>query len=52
MMLIVNGAYRGTRAVLQEIKEEQFAVVLRLEESFAKGRILCLPYEDACKLKQ
>ncbi|VDK70699.1 unnamed protein product, partial [Onchocerca ochengi] len=51
-MLIVNGAYRGMKAELQAIKEEDFAVVLRLEESFAKGRILCLPYEDVCKLKQ
>lgn len=51
-MLIVNGAYRGTKAVLQAIEEKKFAVVLRLDESLAKGRVLCLPYEDACKLKQ
>ncbi|VIO88028.1 Uncharacterized protein BM_BM6739 [Brugia malayi] len=51
-MLIVNGAYRGTKAVLQAIEEKKFAVVLRLDESLAKGRILRLPYEDACKIKQ
>uniref|UniRef100_A0A0R3RFP4 Kin17_mid domain-containing protein n=1 Tax=Elaeophora elaphi TaxID=1147741 RepID=A0A0R3RFP4_9BILA len=51
-MLIVNGAYRGTKAILQAIKEKEFAVVLRLDESVVKGRVVCLPYEDACKLKQ
>ncbi|CAG9539421.1 unnamed protein product [Cercopithifilaria johnstoni] len=51
-MLVVNGAYRGTKAVLQAIEEKKFAVILRLDESLAKGRVLCLPYEDACKLKQ
>ncbi|MCP9257749.1 Peptidyl-prolyl cis-trans isomerase NIMA-interacting 4 [Dirofilaria immitis] len=50
-MLVVNGAYRGTKAVLQAIEEKKFSVVLRLDESFANGRVLCLPYEDACKLK-
>ncbi|KAM3729211.1 DNA/RNA-binding protein [Dirofilaria immitis] len=49
-MLVVNGAYRGTKAVLQAIEEKKFSVVLRLDESFANGRVLCLPYEDACKL--
>ncbi|EFO20074.1 KIN protein [Loa loa] len=51
-MLVVNGAYRGTKAVLQAIEEKKFAVVLRLDEGLAKGRVLCLPYEDVCKLKQ
>lgn len=51
-MLIVNGAYRGTKAVLEAIEETKFAVVLRLDEGFAKGRVVTLPYEDASKLKQ
>lgn len=51
-MLIINGAYRGTKAVLQAIEEKKFSVILRLDESLAKGRILCLPYEDASKIKQ
>ncbi|KAL3989256.1 Domain of Kin17 curved DNA-binding family protein [Acanthocheilonema viteae] len=51
-MLVVNGAYRGTKAVLQAIEEKKFAVILRLDESLAKGRVLRLPYEDVCKLKQ
>lgn len=51
-MLIVNGAYRGTKAVLEAIEETKFAVVLRLDEGFAKGRVVTLPYEDASKFKQ
>uniref|UniRef100_A0A915PYB3 DNA/RNA-binding protein Kin17 WH-like domain-containing protein n=1 Tax=Setaria digitata TaxID=48799 RepID=A0A915PYB3_9BILA len=51
-ILVVNGAYRGTKAVLKAIEEEKFSVVLRLDETLAKGRVLCLPYEDVCKLKQ
>lgn len=51
-MLVINGAYRGTKAVLQAIEEKKFAVVLRLDEGLAKGRVLRLPYEDVCKLKK
>lgn len=51
-MLIVNGAYRNTKAILIEIKEEKFSVVLRIDEGFAKGRIVTLPYEDACKYNE
>ncbi|MFH4978257.1 hypothetical protein AB6A40_004966 [Gnathostoma spinigerum] len=49
-MLIVNGAYRNTRAVLEKIDEPNFSVILRLIEGFARDRVVCVPYEDASKL--
>ena len=32
MVLIVNGAYRGTKAVLQSINTEKFSVTVKLAE--------------------
>lgn len=49
-MLIVNGAYRGTKATLLEIKEEDFSVVLKLKEGLRHGREVTVPYEYASKL--
>lgn len=51
-MLIVNGAYRGLKAVLEAIEESNFAVRLRIVEGLTKGRIISVPYEDACKLSE
>ncbi|VDM98741.1 unnamed protein product [Thelazia callipaeda] len=51
-MLVVNGAYRGTKAILQAIKEDEFSLVLLLNEGCAKGRVISLPYEDASKLER
>lgn len=49
-MLIVNGAYKGTKAVLLEIREKNFAVVLKLKEGLRQGREVTVAYEDASKL--
>uniref|UniRef100_A0A9J2PRM0 DNA/RNA-binding protein Kin17 WH-like domain-containing protein n=1 Tax=Ascaris lumbricoides TaxID=6252 RepID=A0A9J2PRM0_ASCLU len=49
-MLIVNGAYRNTKAVLESVNERDFSVTLRLDEGHAKGRVISVPYEDASKL--
>ncbi|KAI6206473.1 DNA RNA-binding protein Kin17 domain containing protein [Aphelenchoides besseyi] len=49
-MLIVNGAYRGEKAVLEEILEDDFMLKLRIKEGTRNGRSLEVPYEDASKL--
>ncbi|VDM40821.1 unnamed protein product [Toxocara canis] len=49
-MLVVNGAYRNTKAVLESVNERDFSVTLRLDEGHAKGRVISVPYEDASKL--
>jgi len=36
MVLIVNGAYRGTKAVLQSIDTEKFSVTVKLAEVNSK----------------
>lgn len=48
-MRIVNGAYRGCKAVLQEILEQKFKVRLRVKEGPSNGRIVDVAYEDASK---
>lgn len=50
-VLIVNGAYRGTRAILMELKEKRFCVTVRLDEGPARGRVVDrVKYEDVCKV--
>jgi hypothetical protein len=49
-MLIVNGAYRGSIAELEEILEDQFMLRLRISEGTRNGRIVEVAYEDASKL--
>ena len=50
-VLLVNGAYRGKRAVLEKLDEYAYCVTVRVDEGPAKGRQLTgLPYEDVCKL--
>ncbi|CAJ0572805.1 unnamed protein product, partial [Mesorhabditis spiculigera] len=49
-MMIVNGAYRGSKATLLEIDQEAFAVHLKLSSGLCKGREITVPYEDASKL--
>uniref|UniRef100_A0A0M3K678 DNA/RNA-binding protein KIN17 (inferred by orthology to a human protein) n=1 Tax=Anisakis simplex TaxID=6269 RepID=A0A0M3K678_ANISI len=51
-MLVVNGAYRDTKAILESVNEKDFTISLRLDEGFAKGRLITVPYEDASKLAQ
>jgi len=50
-MMIVNGAYRGERAVLLEIIEEKFMLKLKIKQGTRNGRIIELSYEDASKCK-
>uniref|UniRef100_A0AC34QTV5 DNA/RNA-binding protein Kin17 WH-like domain-containing protein n=1 Tax=Panagrolaimus sp. JU765 TaxID=591449 RepID=A0AC34QTV5_9BILA len=49
-MLILNGAYRGTKATLLEIKENEYSLVLKLKEGLRHGREVVVAYEDASKL--
>ncbi|KAF1605204.1 UNVERIFIED_CONTAM: DNA/RNA-binding protein KIN17, partial [Eudyptes robustus] len=48
-MLIVNGAYRGEIAVLEEILEKQYSVKLRIKQGIRNGRMVEVAYEDASK---
>lgn len=49
-MLIVNGAYRGTKACLLEILEDKYMVKLKLKEGTFNGRVIDVIYEDASKI--
>lgn len=49
-MLVVNGAYRGSKTVLEEVLVKHFMVRLRVKEGVRNGRIIEVPYEDASKL--
>ncbi|PAV75512.1 hypothetical protein WR25_13601 [Diploscapter pachys] len=49
-MLVVNGAYRGSVAVLESLDEKKFCVNLTIDEGVLKGRKISAPYEDASKL--
>jgi DNA/RNA-binding protein KIN17 len=48
-MLIVNGAYRGTKASLLEIMEDKYRVKLKIKEGLSNGRVVEIAYEDASK---
>ncbi|TKR81289.1 hypothetical protein L596_015185 [Steinernema carpocapsae] len=48
-MLIVNGAYRGSRAILLKIMESKFAVSLKITSGLMRDRVVEVPYEDASK---
>ncbi|CAJ0941475.1 unnamed protein product, partial [Mesorhabditis belari] len=49
-MMIVNGAYRGTKATLLKIDEKAYSIALKLSSGICKGREITVPYEDASKL--
>ncbi|CAI5438032.1 unnamed protein product [Caenorhabditis angaria] len=49
-MLIVNGAYRGSQAILESIDEKNFCLNLKISSGLTKGREVRVPYEDASKL--
>ncbi|GMR32432.1 hypothetical protein PMAYCL1PPCAC_02627, partial [Pristionchus mayeri] len=49
-MLIVNGAYRGAKALLEAIHEKAFEVELSINEGHFRGRKVRVPYEDASKI--
>ncbi|KAL5290487.1 KIN family protein [Megaselia abdita] len=48
---VVNGAYRGSEAVLKELNEKKFCVTIEISRGTLKGRILeNVEYEDICKI--
>ncbi|CAI4224100.1 unnamed protein product [Auanema sp. JU1783] len=49
-MMIVNGAYRGQKAILEAIDEKKFSLNLRIKSGVLNGREVNVPYEDASKL--
>lgn len=52
-VLVVNGAYRGLRAILEKLHEEKFCVRIRIDEGTLKGRVLDnVQYEDICKIHE
>ncbi|CAD5229294.1 unnamed protein product [Bursaphelenchus okinawaensis] len=51
-MMIVNGAYRGEIAVLEEILTRDYSVKLRIKQGTRNGRSVTVPYEDASKYVQ
>ncbi|KAK3610513.1 hypothetical protein CHS0354_008941 [Potamilus streckersoni] len=49
-VLIVNGAYRGEAAVLDDIDTEAFSCTVSISKGPLQGRVLDnVPYEDICK---
>lgn len=48
-MWIVNGAYRGEKAVLLEILEDKYMMRLKIAEGTRNGRVVDVAYEDASK---
>lgn len=50
-VLIVNGQYRGTEAVLEGIDEKNFSASITLDSGHMKGkRVEGIPYEDFSKM--
>ena len=49
-MLILNGIYRGRKAILKSIDIDRYAVNLRIEDGPDKGKTVSVPYEDASKI--
>ena len=50
-VLVVNGAYRGLRAVLESLDTEHFCVSIRIDQGTTRGRLVeGVPYEDVSKL--
>ncbi|KAG1655166.1 DNA/RNA-binding protein KIN17 [Nymphon striatum] len=51
LVRIVNGAYRGEKAILQKVITEDFCVTLEIASGLTKGRVIeKIPYEDFSKL--
>ncbi len=50
-VLVVNGAYRGSLAILRSVQPEDFAVTVEIAQGLAKGRAVNnVKYEDVCKV--
>ncbi|XP_065909582.1 DNA/RNA-binding protein KIN17-like isoform X2 [Dysidea avara] len=51
MVMVVNGAYRGTKAVLEAINTKKFSVTVKLAERLTMDRVVDgIAYEDVSKL--
>ncbi|XP_067024920.1 DNA/RNA-binding protein KIN17-like isoform X1 [Acropora muricata] len=51
VVMVVNGAYRGSVASLVSLDEKSFSVTVELQKGPNRGkRIEKIPYEDICKL--
>lgn len=49
-VLVVNGAYRGQMATMENVNEKQDSVSIRIDKGTLKGRLVeNVPYEDVCK---
>ena len=52
-VVIVNGAYRGTKAILKSLDIEHYCVSVKLNEGPCHGRVLDgIAYEDVCKVSE
>ena len=52
-VLIVNGAYRGTKAILKSLDIDNYCVSVKLDEGPCHGRVVDgIAYEDVCKLTE
>lgn len=50
-VLVVNGGYRGSTAILVSIDEKSFSVTIELKEGTHRKRVIDrIAYEDICKL--
>lgn len=51
IVMVVNGAYRGYRAVLKSLDAKNFCVTITIDSGPVKGRIVeGVQYEDICKI--
>lgn len=50
-VLVVNGAYRGSEALLKKLDERKFCVSIEILHGPLKGRVVDnVQYEDICKI--
>jgi len=51
MVEVVNGAYRGCRAILNHLDVTNFCVSITIDSGPVKGRVIDkIQYEDICKI--
>lgn len=51
IILVVNGAYRGSEAILKEVDEDNYCVSYEIAKGPLKGRLVHgVAYEDISKL--
>ncbi|RXM29765.1 DNA/RNA-binding protein KIN17 [Acipenser ruthenus] len=49
-VLVLNGGFRGSEAILDSIDEKKFTALITLDSGRLKGRKVDVPYEDISKL--